>query len=126
MDQEVFINNISKVKLADNFNDINDFANELTEMLYESNQDQVVVDNVNTTTGRWDRLLHDGDDARVWQAVDWNGKVQDNSTTNATSTDDKFKTFYESMLSPDLPEDVDENFDFQPDIPILHDSITTD
>ena len=48
---------------------------------------------------RWDRLLHDPDDARVWKALDWKGKFTDNAINDDSPSDIEFKNFYETNLN---------------------------
>ena len=47
---------------------------------------------------RWNRILSDKDDARLWKAIDWKGNYcsSDNSQVNKP-TDEEFKYSYESM-----------------------------
>ena len=51
---------------------------------------------------RWDKILQEQDNARVWRAIAWQGKFQDSSVSNATPTDEEFKTFYENVIFPDF------------------------
>ena len=48
---------------------------------------------------RWERILHDTDDSRVWKALDWKGQFTDEVTNNDSPSDDDFKHFYESHIN---------------------------
>ena len=100
----------------------------VTNMLYkcsEASQAPVSVTNVVSGGNRWDRLLNDRDDTRVWKAIDWQGKFQDGATNSNTPSNDEFKTYYETFCNPDLDEDcIDSNH--SPYVPILDDAITVD
>lgn len=70
---------------------------------------------------RWETILQDKDDSRVWMAINWKGMLQDIGRDNTSPSDQEFKEFYEgglcsydSMYQPfDLSTDVS--------IPILDD-----
>lgn len=108
--------------------DINVTAEGMTEMLYECirKSENRTCDNYDgNNLSRWERMLQDRDDSRVWKAIDWRGNVTMMST-NAQSrpTDDDFKTHFETILNPiqaviDIPV-----IDTDLTIPILDDPIT--
>lgn len=130
IDQEAFVDNISNTNVDTNVSDVNEFAKNVAEVLYECSQasqgNVVVADNVTRNTNRWDRILHDRDDARVWKAIDWKGKFQNRPTVHDSPTDDEFKTFFETVTDLDLLDDFEENDVPNINIPVLDESITTD
>ena len=78
---------------------------------------------------RWERLLKDPDDARVWKALDWKGQFCDNNDkSNATPSDVEFKDFYESYLNQYINNNSEDPLDnvICPYIPILDDPIVPD
>ena len=81
IDEEAFVDNISNVNVDTNVSDVNELAKNVADVLYECSQasqgNAVVIDNVTRNTSRWDRIMHDRDDARVWKAINWKGKFQD-------------------------------------------------
>ena len=88
----------------------------------------------NTNTGhsvshflsRWDRLLHDPDDARVWKALDWKGKFNDNVVNKDLPSDSEFKEFYETYLNQysNETQEFDVNNVNSVNVPILDNLIT--
>ena len=42
---------------------------------------------------KWDKLLHDPDDSRVWKALDWKGQFSDNDSNKDLPSDEDFKHF---------------------------------
>ena len=45
--------------------------------------------------------MQDRDDRRVWQAINWKGILQANDKSPVTPSDEEFKEYYESLMSPD-------------------------
>ena len=45
------------------------------------------------TSSRWERLLQDPDDTRVWKALNWKDQLTFNSLYNETPSDIEFKSF---------------------------------
>ncbi len=78
------------------------------------------VDNM----GKWERILQDKDDGRVWKAIDWKGNFDVSAHVNENSPSDEiFKEHFEKVLNPQqINSDNDISTDVQ--IPILDDPIT--
>lgn len=62
-------------------------------------------------TDRWDRLLQDRDDSRVWRAIDWKGRYQGDRNVEVCSTDQDFKDFFEGVLDLIAVDHVGDDFD---------------
>ena len=80
---------------------------------------------VDPEVSRWERLLQDQDDARVWRAVDWRGEITHERNVATPPSDDEFKNHLEIMLNPQGVNDSDLNeFLNLPTIPILDEPIS--
>lgn len=70
IDRDVFVEKLSSITLDNNFVYVNDVSNNVVEVIYECSQASKKHDaengNVITAVDRWDRLLQDRDDPRVW------------------------------------------------------------
>ena len=73
----------------------------------------------NNYLGKWERLFHDKDDARVWRVIDWQGNFDESIHGEEVSPSDKeFKAHFESVLNPrSVPTDCDVSTDVI--IPVL-------
>ena len=101
-------------------------SNASNSMSGTSNRNSVLTrnsaNNLNNYS-RWERLLHDPDDSRVWKAIDWKGQFTENATDSNSPSDNDFKNFYESQ-NTQYSEDPLLNFqnlDNNLNIPILDD-----
>ena len=89
-------------------------------------RDQVV----DSTVSRWERLLRDTDDRRMWQAIDWQGRYRSDDFTeqnNICPTDEEFINHFADVFNPQGVEPVD-GLDFATNvtIPVLDNDIAVD
>ena len=56
-------------------------------------------DAADANLARWDRLLQDTDDKRVWQAINWKGCLQDDTDTDVKPSDEEFRSFYDHLMN---------------------------
>ena len=75
---------------------------------------------------RWERLLCDPDDARVWKALDWKGQFSDNITNNDSPSDEEFKQFYEAYLNKYCKESHENDMADCINVTVLDDIISPD
>ena len=75
---------------------------------------------------RWERLMRDSDDARVWKALDWKGQFNDNIISNDSPTDQEFKDFYEAHINEHCNHQQEYILDtsYCVNVPILDNQIT--
>ncbi|MPC90510.1 hypothetical protein E2C01_085500 [Portunus trituberculatus] len=100
-------------------NDVHQDPNSVSSVLYDlarkSQTHQRVYD------GMWERLLESEDEARVWQATDWSGKLsEDGVRSRASPSDSEFKQILNEG-------DVNYNVNLPPNnvyVPVLDDPIT--
>lgn len=129
MDTQKFVNDIAQIEVSDD-SDINVLAGNVADVLYTCAQKcvscvqrEVYSDD---SLGRWERLLGDGDDSRVWKAIDWKGNLNMSGYgVDDCPNDEEFKAHFESVLNP--PGIVDPySGDVATDvtIPILDDPIS--
>ena len=144
IDVPAFSNIIRDISIPINdINDVNSLANGISETLYNcvkscSNKTSVHsgVVGIRANAGnhpmsyhsRWEQLLNDPDDARVWKAINWKGEfIGINADTNQSSpSDTEFQNLYEVQINQyvnlnQIPELVD---DYTINIPLLDDIIT--
>ena len=123
-------NFLSQIHLPRYDGDVNLFANQCVESLYNALQpvrrEQNVCSNNRESeeVNRWLRLVNNNDDKGIWKAINWKGEISNNNETNRPS-DEEFKTHFEQLLNPPgvaLEADIDEQSVHT--IPILDSSIT--
>ena len=108
--QERFVENISCANIPDFIvcDDVNIFAKNVSDVLYECAERSSNVSGAcarhspgDVHLGRWERLLMDTDDARVWKAISWKGDFGENKNDKDTCpSDEEFKIHFERMLNP--------------------------
>ena len=79
-----------------NNTDVNSFASEISESIYNCvkscssrnmAQSRPNCNNQsNSYHSRWNQLLHDPNDSRVWRALDWKGEFIDRNNSNHQSS----------------------------------------
>ena len=129
------------------FNDISQLAGDISNTLYNCaksclKRDQLQsgpprlnsAPNIQGGSGtftdyhsKWDQLLNDPDNSRVWKALDWKGEfIDNNSNVNSVSpSDSDFKNLYEVQFNQYFGANQGNNFeiDQQVNIPLLDDPI---
>ena len=133
VNKDLFKENISLLDIPDTDIDINNYANEVSNVLYECVEKSRYAGNIeghntdNVTLGRWERLLNDRDDSQVWRAINWKGEWSDaTNQTTAGPTDDDFKIHFESLLNPpgNNGDIIPTDYTTITSIPILDDPIS--
>ena len=112
IDKDLFVNNISQrdTSFLNECVDISECEKSIVDTLYdcaqESTQGNEILSANEVNLGRWERLLNDRDDARVWKAIDWRGNVnsEDRGEDALCPSSEDFKAHLEAVLNP---EDVD-------------------
>lgn len=90
--------------------DVDEFANGISNVLYGCSKASCCQDTpqpCNMSQDRWDRLLQDDDDARVWCAINWKGEVAQkgeqtvgqDEQTHTVPSDEEFKLSLEGVLN---------------------------
>ena len=103
--RDKFTENISCASIPDeqSCDDVNVFAKNVSDVLYEcARRSQSVQDQMRDDLhlGRWERLLRDTDDARVWKAISWKGDFETDKSNEACPSDKEFKNHFERVLNP--------------------------
>lgn len=132
INHDMFSNLISNVHVDGNDVTVDEFAEKVSEVLYECcsrSRGETAAGEGNdvhdrTYTDRWDRLLQDRDDSRVWRAIDWKGKYQGDCKEDGRPSDQEFKEFYEEVLNPTVADNLDDGNHLPVNIPILDDQIS--
>lgn len=110
-------------------NDVNVFARNITEVLYgcvegSKRTPTPGVRQGNQHLGRWERILNDSDDTRVWKAINWKGELEGvKNDMDILPSDEDFKTHFESVLNPS-PAPPPPQIGTDVTIPVLDDPIS--
>lgn len=108
IDKQKFVGNISEMCIPAIDDDVDTAASRISECLYvcaENSRGAVQAgggarDGVRL--GRWERLLGDVDDARVWKAINWKGDLETSMLVNEDRPKDSdFKLHLERVLNPE-------------------------
>ena len=122
---------IGQMIVTPNDETIDDFERAITDALYSCSQNSIDTQVQETGVGdvhmgRWERLLEDGDDARVWKAINWKGDFATRGPgDNACPSDEEFKTHFEAVLNPSVGISHEGDVTTDVTIPILDDPIST-
>ncbi len=108
IDKEVFCSKILQRNLSlliENL-EVSDMECGITNALYSCLQESVCrnqrSDEIDMQLGRWERLLNDRDDSRVWKAIDWKGEFAAGNSKASCPSSDEFKAYFEDILNPDV------------------------
>ena len=108
IDKEVFSNVISQRDLnflSENL-EVSEIECSITNALYSCVQESVCrnerSEQVDMQLGRWERLLSDGDDSRVWKAINWKGEFAGENNEKSCPSSDEFKAHFEAILNLDM------------------------
>ena len=130
---ETFSDHISDMDIDVTDNSIDNLANNVSEVLYKCaemsrirTRREVPLAVETEGTSRWDGILQDHDDARVWSAIDWKGKLQGNKKSDNCPSDKDFKEFFEGSISADTVNTMNDNILPPVNIPLLDDMISTE
>ena len=112
IDLSKFSNAIGSASTPEFNNNVNQMADNISNSLYNivsssrmskpEHSDvsrSVAGDDAPLTSSRWDRLLQDPDDTRVWKALNWKGQLTFDGLYNETPTDIEFKSFYDAHIT---------------------------
>lgn len=131
--KDTFIEKLSQSEIPQVEPSIDSAINQVTDIFYRNanaSQYVAVAPPVDVTVSRWERLLSDTDDKRMWQAIDWRGEYKDESVNhdrNGCPSDEDFKLFYEEVYNPQHIEPIiPDDFNTNVNIPILDDDIRFD
>ena len=78
------------------YENIDDFANNVTNTLYEcaaTSRCAQDVQNVDNNLGGWERSMEDKDNARIWKAINWKGELGVNYNEYQRPTDQEIEFF---------------------------------
>lgn len=78
----------------------------ITNTLYSCVQESVCrnqrSDQVDMQLGRWERLLNDRDDSRVWKAINWKGEFASENSDKSCPSSAEFKAQFMVILNPTI------------------------
>lgn len=127
IDRNKFVANIACTDMPMVNDDINIFAQNVSDVLYgcvDNSRSVVVEDEGDVHLNRWERLLGDADDARVWKAISWKGDFESTNSNRANvPSDEEFKVHFEHVLNPNPPPPP-LHVDTDVTIPVLDDPIS--
>lgn len=127
VNEQAFRNNLEQYEIPENIDSIDELADSVTDAFYNAaniSNGQNNEQQINDGMGRWENLLRDKDDSKIWRAIDWRGEYM-GKVNNDCPSNDEFKEYFESTLGQpagvELPEEVEDNNVF---IPVLDEEIT--
>ena len=128
IDKRMFADNIASMDVPRDVNDINVFAKGVSDTLYECARKSRRTSEANVSQSdvyfsRWERLLSDADDARVWKAISWKGNFETSGNSCTDLPCDEFKRHFERVLNS-LPSAPPAHVSTDVTIPVLDDPIS--
>ena len=107
IDRNMFQVKLDQVVTDFNVSDISECEKNMIMAIYNCIQNSVItpghsVQQYDVTLGRWERLLNDKDDSRVWRAVNWKGEIDVNNPRDMCPSDEEFRIHLEAVLNPDV------------------------
>ncbi len=130
INKEVFRNRILQrdLSLLTEDLEVSDVECAITNALYSCVQESVCrnqrSDEVDTQLGRWERLLGDRDDSRVWKAINWKGEFVAGNKEGSCPSSDEFKAHFEDILNPHVSNHDDTEVTTDVTIPVLDEQIS--
>ncbi|XP_063888609.1 uncharacterized protein LOC135115608 [Scylla paramamosain] len=131
---ELFVSKLNEIDLHTQCSDdIDVTASTITETLYECGSASKYprcarVEEVTDGRGRWERMLDNNDQAKLWQAINWRGETTDDSNNTQSMPDDEvFKEHFEKIFNPpDILYPNANDLHSHLNIPILDDIINVE
>ena len=104
IDKQAFQGHIENVLVQDTNVGVHELADSVCDVLYNCGQKSLRRGQVSARDdvhlSRWERLLNDKDDTRVWKAVNWNGEIDSSVCANdVIPSDEEFKAHFEEILN---------------------------
>ena len=84
------------------------------------------TEHLDTQLGRWEKLLSDRDDSRVWKAINWKGEFAGENNGKSCPSNDEFKAHFDAILN--LGTDNSDPMEITTDvtIPVLDEQISVE
>ena len=74
--------------------------NGLVRSTWQTRHNAPPAENDGTNTDRWQALADNNDSRKLWQNINWNGTVSDDSGNKDQPSDDQFRDHFENLLNP--------------------------
>ena len=106
VDPEKFVNVLSQQYQPILSGDTETCVRDVCSVLYQCARGSRVRCNhseYDDSVSRWERLVEEGDDGRLWRAINWRGELsggEDVGGVRLTPTDGEFKDHFESLYNP--------------------------
>ena len=110
---------------------MNGTASNISETLYncahESKLREGLMERESNEQCRWQRILENKDQAKLWQAINWRGEITETYTSDNSPSDVVFKDHFEEIFNPPNTVYPDTNeLRTHVSIPVLDDPIYLD
>ena len=133
LDSDMFLSKLGDQNpIVSNNNDMNTNAKQLSNVLYDIASACRIQDNVAgmiyTNENRWNRILDENDQAKLWSAINWRGEIHhDYATKDIKPSDKAFQNYFETLYNQTNTKVLDPN-EFRNDIsiPVLDEIIAPD
>ena len=106
VDCALFLSKLNETDMPDCTYDLNTAAIQLSSTLYEcarasSSTANPLENNIDNTENRWDRIMAEENDAKLWQAINWRGEIMNElGGVNSVPSDEDFKAHLEQIYNP--------------------------
>ncbi|CAL4124081.1 unnamed protein product, partial [Meganyctiphanes norvegica] len=114
VDCDMFVSKLNEQDTQININanvdlDASQLSNTLYDLAYTSRTRGTIADGVvGAEQGRWDRILGEDDQSKLWQAINWRGEITDvHSVEESKPTDEIFKYHFEGIFNPPNADNPD-------------------
>ena len=128
INHDLFKNSIPASDMLYDIDDVNIFNINITDALYKCAKESyggTVREENDNSVNRWEKLLREGDDKRVWQAINWRGNLHTCTKSQVTPSDEQFKEYFENNFNVNDVNIVDEGLvNTAVSIPLLDNPIT--
>ena len=104
IDEELFKRELSRCDIPELVGDTDVTIDTVTDILYKCAKDSKrnptpAAAPVDSQLHRWEKLLNDPNDKRMWEAINWRGEYKEKKDEKATPSDEEFKVFFEGIYS---------------------------
>ncbi len=104
VDLECLKSELSRCEIPRLTNNIDTDTEEITDILYrcaDSSRRVAAPIQDYDCRQRWERLVNDSNDKRVWAAIDWRGEYIENRNAEVRPSSEDFRAYYDEVYNPE-------------------------
>lgn len=129
--RNVFLSKLNEIDIKTQVHDdMNQVLSNLAEVLYRcvscSRGRDTNVATVVDARSRWERMLENNDNPKLWQAINWRNELRECDNNNDSKpSDDTFKSYFEEIFNPTNTNHLEvSKLSTQVTIPVLDEPIS--